>query len=96
VLPLPAFAHQQEGQITERTIDIDGTTRPYLDLIGWTGLIGVVGLPSAVPPLQRTSAGVPVGVQVVTGFLRDREAIQIAGILAEVAGGGYQSPPGYD
>jgi amidase len=96
VLPLPAFAHQQEGQITERTIDIDGTTRPYLDLIGWTGLIGVVGLPSAVPPLQRTSAGVPVGVQVVTGFLRDREAIQLAGILADVAGGGYQPPPGFD
>jgi amidase len=95
VLPLPAFAHQQEGQITERTIDIDGETRPYLDLIGWTGLIGVVGLPSAVPPLRRTSAGVPVGIQVVTGFLRDREAIQLAGILADVAGGGYQSPPGF-
>ena len=95
VMPLPAFAHQQEGSFTERTIEIGGETRPYLDMIGWTGLIGVVGLPSAVPPLRRTSTGVPVGVQVVTGFLRDREAIQIAGILADVAGGGYESPPGF-
>jgi amidase len=95
VMPRPAFAHQQEGSFTERTIEIGGETRPYLDLIGWTGLIGVVGLPSAVPPLRRTSTGVPVGVQVVTGFLRDREAIQIAGILADVAGGGYESPPGF-
>ena len=96
VLPLPAFAHQQEGDIVTRTIEIDGETRPYLDLISWTGLIGVVGLPSAVPPLPRTSSGVPVGVQVVTAFLRDREAIQIAGILADVAGGGYEVPPGFD
>jgi amidase len=63
--------------------------------VSWTGLIGVLGLPSAVPPVGRTPAGLPVGIEVVASFLRDREAIRLAGILAEVSGGGYLAPPGF-
>jgi amidase len=55
----------------------------------------VVGLPSAVPPVGRTAAGLPVGIQCVAPYLRDREAVQLAGIVAEVSGGGYQAPPGF-
>jgi amidase len=95
VMATPAFPHNQEGTFDSRTVEINGTTRPYLDLVSWTGLIGVLGLPSAVPPIGRTSAGLPVGVQVVTAFLRDREAIQLARIMAEVSGSGYQVPPGF-
>jgi amidase len=95
VMATPAFAHNQEGTFDTRTIEINGTIRPYGDLTSWTGLIGVLGLPSAVPPVGRTPGGLPVGVQVVTPFLRDREAIQLAGILGAVSGGGYQAPPGY-
>jgi len=95
VMATPAFPHNQEGTFDSRTVDINGIARPYRDLVSWTGLIGVVGLPSAVPPIGRTSAGLPVGVQVVSSFLRDREAIRLAGILAEVSGAGYQVPPGF-
>ena len=63
--------------------------------MSWTGLIGVVGLPAAVPPIGRTAAGLPVGVQVVAPYLRDREAVRLAGLLAEVSGGGYEPPPGF-
>jgi amidase len=95
VMATAAFPHHQEGTFDSRTVEIDGATRPYRDLVSWTGLIGVLGLPSAVPPIGRTSAGLPVGVQVVSSFLRDREAIRLAGILAELSGGGYQVPPGF-
>jgi amidase len=95
VMATPAFPHSQAGTFATRTIEINGATRPYNDLVRWTGLIGVLGLPSAVPPVGRTPGGLPVGVQVVSPFLRDREAIQLAGILGEVSGGGYQVPPGY-
>ena len=95
VMAAPAILHNQEGTFDSRTVDINGITRPYPDLVSWTGLIGVVGLPSAVPPIGRTSAGLPVGVQVVTSYLRDREAIRLSGIVAEVSGGGYQVPPGF-
>jgi amidase len=95
VMATPAFPHNQEGTFDSRTVDIDGTTRPYRDLVSWTGMIGVLGLPSAVPPVGRTPGGLPVGVQVVSPYLRDREAIHLARILGEVSGGGYQVPPGY-
>jgi amidase len=95
VMATAAFPHNPEGNFDSRTIEIDGATRPYRDLVSWTGLIGVVGLPSAVPPIGRTSDGLPVGVQVVSPYLRDREAIRLAGILAELSGGGYAVPPGF-
>jgi amidase len=93
VLPTEAFGHLQEGEFTDRTIDIDGTTRPYPSLISWTGLIGVMGLPSAVPPVGTTATTrMPVGVQLVVRWHRDREAIRAAKLLAERIGG-YRPPP---
>jgi amidase len=95
VLPVPAFPHNQAGDFLTRTVTINGEEQPYLLLTSWTGLIGIVGLPSAVAPIGRVNAGVPVGVQVVAPFLRDREAVRLAGLLAEACGGGYQVPPGF-
>lgn len=92
VMPCPAIAHQHEGTFMERTIEIDGQVRPYADLVAWTGMVGIVGLPAAVPPVGRTAAGLPVGIQVVAPLLHDRTAIRTAGLLAEVAGG-YEPPP---
>jgi amidase len=93
VLPLPAFRHDQEGDILSRTLVVNDEEHPYLIVTSWTGLIGILGLPSAVPPIGRTPAGIPVGVQVVTPYLRDREAVLLAGVIAEVSGGGYRPPP---
>lgn len=93
VLPVPAFRHDQEGDILSRTLMVNDEEHPYLLVTSWTGLIGIVGLPSAVPPIGRTPAGIPVGVQVVTPYLRDREAVLLAGVVAEVTGGGYRTPP---
>ena len=95
VLPVPAFPHDQDGDFLTRTIAVNDEEHPYLLLTNWTGLIGVVGLPSAVAPIGRTPAGLPVGVQVVTPYLRDREAVLLAGLLADVSGGGYEVPPGF-
>jgi amidase len=94
VMPTPAIEHQQEGDLFSRTIEVNGAAVSYMNLIAWTGLIGVVGLPSAVPPLARTPNGLPVGVQIVTPYLHDRDAIALAGQLAALAGG-YETPPGF-
>lgn len=91
VSPTAAFEHNQEGDFFSRTTTVNGATRPYTDNIGWTGLIGIVGLPSAVPPIGRTSLGLPVGVQVVAPYLHDRQAIAVARLL-----GTYTPPPGFE
>ena len=93
VTPTAAFPHQQAGDFRSRTTMINGERRPYADNISWAGLIGVIGLPSAVPPLGRTSDGLPVGVQVVAPYLRDHDAVRVAGLIAEAVGGGYRPPP---
>ena len=96
VLPVPAFPHDQSPDFFTRMVTINGEEHPYMLNVAWAGLIGVVGFPSAVPPIGRTAAGLPVGIQVVAPYLRDREAVQLAGMLAEIVdGAGYQPPPGF-
>jgi amidase len=94
VMLTPAFPHDHEGTMAERTLVVDGRTRSHLELVAWTGLIGVVGLPSAVVPVGRTAGGLPVGVQVVAPYLHDRRAVRVAELIAEITGG-YQPPPGF-
>jgi amidase len=93
VMCTTAFPHQQEGDFTTRQLVVDGEARPYLSVIFWTGMFGLLDLPVAVPPVGRTNDGLPVGVQVVTPFLHDRTAVALAGLIADVAGG-YEVPPG--
>ncbi|MGZ4688284.1 MAG: amidase family protein [Acidimicrobiia bacterium] len=95
VLPVPAFPHDHTADFMTRTLTINGEQQPYPVVTDWTGLIGIVGLPSAVAPVGRTPAGLPVGIQVVAPYLRDRESVRLAGIVADVSGGGYQPPPGF-
>jgi amidase len=94
VLATPAFPHDQQGNLFTRTVVINGENRSQGDIIQWVGLITVVNLPAAVVPIGRTSAGVPVGVQVVVPYLHDHRAIHVARLIAQLTGG-YQAPPGF-
>ena len=89
VTPTAALPHLQ-GEFAARMMTVDGVERPYWENVSWTGLIGVVGLPSAVPPIGRTADGLPVGVQCVAPYLGDRTAIEVARRL-----GAYEPPPGF-
>ncbi|MEY2591969.1 MAG: amidase [Acidimicrobiaceae bacterium] len=95
VIPTPAFPHNQEGDFFSRTLIVNGESRSYLDNVSWAGLIGITGLPAAVPPVGPTAGGLPVGVQVVTPYLHDRAAVQLAGLIAEASGTGYRTPAGF-
>ncbi|MEX1007624.1 MAG: amidase family protein, partial [Acidimicrobiia bacterium] len=91
----PAFPHDHEGTIMDRTIDVDGTTRGHIELISWLGFIGVLGLPSVAVPIGRTkSPELPVGMQVVAPWYHERRAIRAAELMADVLGG-YVPPPGF-
>ena len=94
VLPTPAFPHDQSGSFLDRRLLIDGVPHPHTALLQWQGLIGLMELPSVSTPIGRTAAGLPVGMQVVGAFLRDREAIAIAKLVEQTTGG-YAVPPGF-
>ncbi|MEO5898712.1 MAG: amidase family protein [Ilumatobacteraceae bacterium] len=86
VTPTAAFAHQP-GTFADRTTTVNGVEVPYLANVGWTGLIGIAGLPSAVAPIGRTTDGLPVGVQIVSPYLHDLRSVAVAGLI------GTYTPP---
>lgn len=89
-----AFAHDHSSDLQARTLTVNGVRRGYLEAIGWAGLIGNVRLPATVVPVGRTSAGLPIGMQVVGPYLEDRTCIDLARHLADLIGG-FTPPVGY-
>jgi amidase len=81
VVPVAAQPLSDVG-IMERRMTVNGVDRPAGDHVRWPGLIGVAYLPSTVVPVGRTSAGLPVGIQVVGPYLGDRTTLALAGRLA--------------
>jgi amidase len=94
VLTVPAFPHDHEPDMLGRTIDVNGVRRPLVEAIRWLGLVGIVGLPSAVVPVGRTAAGLPVGAQLAAPYLHDRRAVRAARLVSDALGG-YTPPPGF-
>jgi amidase len=92
VMPMAAFAHNHAGTIADRYVTINGEARNHVQTLGWTGLVGVVYLPSTVVPVGRTAAGMPIGAQLVGPYLEDRTPLFLAGQLSGLLGG-YQPPP---
>lgn len=94
VTAMPAFPHDQAGDIGSRSLVIDGEVRPHMSTIGWCGLISVLGLPSVVMPVGLTGDGLPVGMQVVAPQGHDHMAIAFARAAANVIDGGeLRQPP---
>jgi amidase len=94
ITPTAAIPHDHSEPTNERTIRVNGVTRPYLDQLAWAGVIGMAYLPATMAPVGRTSSGLPVGIQIVGPYLEDRTPIAFARHLAEVIGG-FEVPPGY-
>ena len=91
VLPMLPFPHDHEGTIANRSVIINGKSRPQMDTLAWTGLVGVAYLPSTVVPVGRVG-DLPVGVQVVGPYLEDRTPLFVAEQLTRILGG-YTPPP---
>ena len=89
--PEPAKVADLERRMA-RTIDVDGSTRPYLDQLTWNIVVGMAGLPATVAPVGLTPAGLPVGAQIVGAPYADRTTIAVAAAL-RVATGGLPPPP---
>ena len=89
------FRHDQSGELWQKTFVINGKTRTHLEaLAAWTGQANLNWLPAAAVPIGFTKAGLPVGMQVIAGYLRDREAIHAAQLVDGVLKA-YRPPPGY-
>ena len=93
VTSVPAIPHDDREPFAARTIQVNGRTRPYTDLLGWIGPATLCLHPATVAPVGRTPGGLPVGVQIVGPYLEDRTPLDVARRLADVVGG-FVPPPG--
>lgn len=95
IVPTAAIPHDQSADANARTIVVNGEARPYADQFVWAGVVGMAFLPATMAPAGLGSrSGLPVGVQIVGPYLEDYTPIDVAGRLADLAGG-FQPPPGY-
>jgi amidase len=90
---VPAIPHDPSEPFADRVIPTNGGSRPYTDLFGWVALATHAYLPATVVPVGRTSAGLPVGLQIVGPYLEDRTTLTVGRCVTEVLGG-YRPPPG--
>jgi amidase len=94
ISPTVAIPHDHSFPMSERRIDVAGTSRPYTDQMRWMGLFGVSYLPATAVPIAVHSNGLPIGLQVVGPFAEDRTALKVAALVEQVTGG-FQIPPGW-
>jgi amidase len=90
-MPTTAFPHDHSPTRT-RQLDIDGKKVRYFDQIVWAAVATTTGLPATVIPIAHDDNGLPIGAQIIGGYLEDRTTIAFAGLI-EREFGGFVPPP---
>jgi amidase len=90
-MPTTAFPHDHTPPVT-RQLDVDGRKVPYIDQIVWAAVATSTGLPATIVPIGRDGTGLPIGAQIIGGYLEDRTTIAFAGLI-EREFGGFVAPP---
>ncbi|MCW4461260.1 amidase family protein [Sphingomonas sp. BT-65] len=75
-----AFPHRDDPY-NERRLTVDGQDTSYDAQLVWAGLATYPGLPATAFPAGTDADGMPVGLQVITGYRDDHRAIAIADLL---------------
>ena len=91
-MPTVAFPHDHSSPQRARQLDIDGNKVPYFDQLAWAGIATSNGLPATTMPIGHSDSGLPIGVQIISGFLQDRTTIAFAEMV-EREFGGFTPPP---
>jgi amidase len=90
-MPTPAFPHDHSPGRT-RKLDIDGKSVMYGDQYAWISFATLCGLPATAAPIERSDTGLPIGVQIIGGYLEDNTTIGLARLM-EREYGGFVAPP---
>jgi amidase len=94
VSPTPAFTHDHGSGEASRKIEIDGKWVDYNEQSAWGIIATLPGLPATAAPIDRSEAGLPIGVQIIGPYLEDRTTIAF-GELIEREFGGFVPPPAF-
>lgn len=84
---VPPFAHLHVPGFNERTLDVDGTSVPYASMLMWISLATALLGPALAVPAGRTSAGLPVGVQLMSASHDEDRLFDFAQAIEDRLGG---------
>jgi amidase len=80
--PVGPIRHDHQPDVHQRTIEVDGIARPYLDFLIWSSLASGAGLPASAAPVGDGPDGLPRGVQIIAAMDEDLTAITAAALIA--------------
>jgi amidase len=92
IMPTPAFPHDHSSEEGSRKIQVDGEQADYSEQMVWSALATLPGLPATAAPIDRSDAGLPIGIQIIGPYLEDRTTIAFAELI-EREFGGFVAPP---
>jgi amidase len=87
VSPTAAIPHDHTSPQSQRTINVAGQQRSYLDQMRWMGLFGLAYLPVTCVPVGMLDGKLPIGMQIAGPFLEDRTTLAVAEWVEEITGG---------
>jgi amidase len=90
-----AVLHDHSGNMSERTITVNGKPMIFGQQLFWAGYSCNFGLPSTAAPLGMTKSGLPFGMQIIGAPYADFTTIAVADLL-EKHWLGFSPPPAYD
>jgi amidase len=93
IMPTPAFPHDHSPAEGPRKVEVDGKQIDYNEQAVWAGIATLPGLPATAAPIDRTDAGLPIGVQIIGPYLEDRTTIAFAELIEREFGGFVPPPP---
>jgi amidase len=76
-----AFPHD-ETPLQTRSIDINGSSRMFVDQLAWSSIASAGKLPAAVAPVGVDRDGLPIGLQVIARYMGDLTAVHFASLIA--------------
>lgn len=79
-MSVPAFKHDQTD-IQNRRITINNREEDYNKLFCWPSIATLLGFPSTVAPISRNKDDLPIGVQIMSDYLKDNTTITFADCL---------------
>lgn len=92
IAPVPAFPHDARPFARRSLALSDGRTIPYASMLTWISLATALHLPATAVPAGRTSAGLPVGAQLIGPIGGDSRTLAIAQAIDEDVRG-FEPPP---
>ena len=87
-----AFPHEDRPETYARTLQVNGSETPYYAQLGWPAVALLPNLPATALPIGLSRQGLPMGAQVIGGWMQDLATIRFAGLLERDLGG-FSPPP---